>query len=134
MSRIASNVLASLAAAAAIAVAGTAGAAFAKDDAITMSGTYQTPDGAITMEFGADGQMDGQSPTGVHVRDTFVIEDNVFIVTGADEHPVCPGAVGRYQLSEDDDGVITMTLISDECDLRAQGMNGGQWVKVDGSE
>ena len=127
MTRLASIALASLAAAALLA------AASAADDAITMSGTYQTPDGAVTMEFGADGQMDGQSPTGVHVRDTFVIEDNVFIVTGADEHPVCPGAVGRYALSEED-GVITMTLVSDECELRSQGMNGGQWVKAEGAD
>ncbi len=106
-----------------------AAAAQADHHEIAMSGVYQTTDGVVTMTFGADGQMDGQSPTGVHVRDTFVIEDNQFIVTGAAEHPVCPGAVGVYDLSEAD-GVVTMTLVSDECELRAQGMNGGQWVKA----
>ena len=100
---------------------------------ITMSGVYQTPDGEVTMLFGEDGRMDGQSPTGVHVRDAFAIADNVFTVTGAPDHPVCPDAVGVYALSEED-GVITLTLVSDECDLRAQGMNGGQWVKAEGAE
>lgn len=106
-----------------------ASAALAADE-VTMSGLYRTPDGAVTMMFGADGQMDGQSPTGVHVRDTFTIEHNVFTVTGAPDHPVCPDAVGVYALTEED-GVITMTLISEECELRSQGMNGGQWVKVE---
>lgn len=110
-----------------------AAAACAQPAEVTMSGVYRTPDGEVTMLFGEDGQMDGQSPTGVHVRDTFTIERNVFTVTGADDHPACPGAVGVYALTEED-GVITMTLISDECELRAQGMDGGQWVKVEDAE
>jgi hypothetical protein len=71
---------------------------------VEMAGVYQTPDGAITMTFGADGQMDGLSPTGVHVRDTFTVVDDIYTVTGADSHPVCPGAVGVYELSETEDG------------------------------
>jgi hypothetical protein len=115
--------------AAATVLAAALGAA-AQAEGIEMAGVYRTPDGAITMTFGADGQMDGLSPTGVHVRDTFTVENDVYTVTGADTHPVCPGAVGVYQLSEED-GVITMTLVSDECELRSQGLNGAEWIKVE---
>jgi hypothetical protein len=113
-----------------LAVASLAGAAAAQEE-ITMAGVYRTPDGAVTMTFGADGQMDGMSPTGIHVRDTFVIEDNTFTVTGSDSHPTCPGAIGVYTLTEDDAGVITMTRVSDECQQRGDNLDGGQWVKVE---
>ena len=116
------------------AVALLAPTALAAHHEITMAGVYQTPDGAITMTFGADGQMDGLSPTGVHVRDTFVIESDQFTVTGADSHPVCPGAVGVYDLSKSEDGAITMTLVSEECELRGQGLNGAQWVEAEETE
>jgi hypothetical protein len=106
-------------------------AALADHHEVTMAGVYQTPDGGITMTFGADGQMDGLSPTGVHVRDTFTIENGVYTVTGAESHPVCPGAVGVYELSQSEDGVITMTLVSEECELRGQGLNGAQWIKME---
>lgn len=103
------------------------------DDPITMEGVYRTPDGVVTMTFGADGQMDGDSPTGVHVRDTFVIEDNVFTLTAPDDHELCPSAVGRYALIEID-GVITMGRLADECELRGDNLDGGQWVKAEGAE
>jgi hypothetical protein len=116
---------------AALVVAAVLGVAAVAAGPITMSGVYRTTDGKVTMTFGANGQMDGQSPTGVHVRDTFVIKDNTFTVTAAKDHPVCPSAVGVYTLTEDDKGVITMKLVSDACKLRSQGMNGGKWKKVE---
>jgi hypothetical protein len=98
---------------------------------ITMVGVYTNQDGMVRMTYGGDGQMDGLSPTGVYVRDTFTIdENNVFTVTAAADHPLCPSAVGKFQLSESE-GVVTMTLIEDECELRGQNLNGGSWTKVE---
>lgn len=99
---------------------------------ITMVGVYTNQDGMVRMTYGGDGQMDGLSPTGVYVRDTFTIDEtNVFTVTAAADHPLCPSAVGKFQLTESEDGVVTMTLIEDECELRGQNLNGGSWTKVE---
>ena len=87
--------------AAASAAALVAGAAFADHhEGVQLNGVYQTVNGDVTMAFGADGQMDGDSPTGIRVRDTFVIEDNVFTITAPDDHPMCPSAVGVFELAE----------------------------------
>ena len=117
--------------AAASAAALVAGAAFADHhEGVQLNGVYQTVNGDVTMAFGADGQMDGDSPTGIRVRDTFVIEDNVFTITAPDDHPMCPSAVGVFELAEED-GVITMTKVTDECESRGNTLDGGQWVKVE---
>jgi hypothetical protein len=121
-----------LAAAAMLAASACAQDPDVQKGSITMAGVYVNQDGEVNMTFGADGQMDGLSPTGVHVRDTFTIdENNVFSLTAAADHPLCPSAVGRFQLTEDDAGVVTMTLIEDECEIRGNNLNGGSWTKLE---
>jgi hypothetical protein len=123
---------AALAAAALVAAAASGQDPSVQKGSITMAGVYTNQDGQVRMTFGADGQMDGQSPTGIHVRDTFTIdENNVFTVTASPDHRDCPNAVGKFQLTEDDAGVITMTLIEDQCELRGNNLNGGSWTKVE---
>lgn len=98
--------------------------------AAALEGGYSPPGVDVVFTFTADGEITGVTPDGVAASDHFEIDGDTITITGGEDHPICAGKVGVYTFVETDTDV-TFTLVSDECEARAEGMPAGPWVKVD---
>lgn len=110
--------------------AALAAAAALASGATALEGEYspQGVDEAFT--FTADGEITGMTADGVAVSDHFEVDGDTITITGGEDHPICAGMVGVYTFVETDTDV-TFTLVSDECDARAEGMPAAPWTKVE---
>jgi hypothetical protein len=65
------------------------------------------------------------------VRSVCKISADTLFLTDYDGQYACPNATGKYKISlSDDAGSMTLTLIDDPCDGRANSINKAKWLRA----
>lgn len=86
---------------------------------------------SITLHIKTDSSFVTGSNGDAVVRSVCKISADTLFLTDYDGQYACPNATGKYKISFNDDATaMTLTLIDDPCDGRANAINKAKWIRA----